>query len=181
MEYLGLMPAPQPTDRLRFREMTRDDLDDMSALLGDPDVMRFYSAPKSREEALGWIEWNQKNYAKHGFGLWVIETHDDYFIGDCGLTWQKVNGSQKLEVGYHVRSNAQGNGLATEAATACLDFAREHLGATELVAIIHPDNKASERVGEKLGMRRVADDHGGSGAVRTVLSMQLPKALGPVR
>ncbi|GAB3554570.1 hypothetical protein GCM10027404_28950 [Arthrobacter tumbae] len=124
---------------------------------------------------MGWIEWNQKNYAEDGFGLWVIETHDDNFIGDCGLTWQRVNGSQKLEVGYHVRSDVQRSGLATEAATACRDFAREHLGATELVAIMHPDNRASERVAEKLGMRRVADDHGGSVPVRTVLSMQLGK------
>lgn len=167
------MPVPKPTDRLRFREMTTSDLDEMAALLGDPDVMRFYSSPKSREEALGWIEWNQRNYAEHGFGLWIIETHDISFVGDCGLTWQQVNRSQKLEVGYHVRANMQGNGLATEAATACRDFAREHIGATELVAIIHPGNRASEKVAEKIGMHRVDNDYGRSIAVRTVLSMQL--------
>jgi RimJ/RimL family protein N-acetyltransferase len=46
----------------------------------------------------------------------VIETHDGRFIGDCGLTWQDVNGQQRLEVGYHVRATAQGQGLATGAA-----------------------------------------------------------------
>ncbi|QHK18529.1 GNAT family N-acetyltransferase [Pseudarthrobacter psychrotolerans] len=167
------MLTPQPTDRLQFREMTDADLDNMTALLGDPEVMRFYPAPRSQEEAASWIRWNQENYAEHGYGLWIVETHDGEFIGDCGLTWQQVNAAQKLEVGYHVRSDLQGLGFATEAATACRDYAREHIEATELIAIIHPDNRASERVAEKIGMHRVADDRGGNIPVRTVLSMQL--------
>ena len=153
--------------------MVPSDLDNMAALLGDPDVMRFYPAPKSRDEAAAWIAWNRANYAEHGYGLWLIETTDGEFVGDCGLTWQSVNSTPMLEVGYHVRSALQGRGYATEAAAACRDFAREHTSATELVAIIHPDNRASERVAEKIGMQRVADDHGGNIPVRTVLSMQL--------
>lgn len=153
--------------------MTGSDLDDMAALLGDPDVMRFYAAPKSREEALRWIEWNQRNYAVHGFGLWVMETHDNEFVGDCGLTFQEVDGSQKLEIGYHVRSTMQGNGWATEAAAACRDFAREYVRSAELIAITHPDNKASQRVAEKIGMHRSDEDRGGSNAIRTIFTMAL--------
>ncbi|MGO4236175.1 GNAT family N-acetyltransferase [Pseudarthrobacter sp. YAF2] len=167
------MPTPQPTDRLQFREMTDADLDNMAALLGDPEVMRFYPAPKSREEAASWIQWNRENYAEHGYGLWIVETHNGEFIGDCGLTWQQVNGAQKLEVGYHVRSELHGQGFATEAAVACRDYAREDLVAKELIAIIHPDNRSSERVAEKIGMHRIADDRGGNIPFRTVLSMQL--------
>ncbi|MFK0008945.1 GNAT family N-acetyltransferase [Paenarthrobacter sp. NPDC090520] len=167
------MPTPQRTDRLQFREMTDADLDNMAALLGDPEVMRFYPAPKSREEAANWIHWNRENYAEHGYGLWIVETHDGDFIGDCGLTWQQVNGAQKLEVGYHVRSDLHGQGYATEAAAACRDYARENLAAKELIAIIHPGNRASERVAKKIGMHRIADDLGGNIPVRTVLSMQL--------
>ena len=63
---------PAPTQRLTFREMTADDLDDMAALLGDSDVMRYYPRPKDREEALAWIEWNQRLYRDNGFGLWLI-------------------------------------------------------------------------------------------------------------
>ncbi|TYC96316.1 GNAT family N-acetyltransferase [Arthrobacter echini] len=164
---------PPPTGRLQFREMADTDLDNITALLGDVEVMRFYPAPKSREEAARWIQWNQENYAEHGYGLWILEAHDGEFIGDCGLTWQQVNGVQKLEVGYHVRADLHGHGFATEAAIACRDYAREHLDAAELVAIIHPDNRASERVAEKLGMQRVADDQGGAIPVRRVLSLRL--------
>ena len=164
---------PAPTRRLRFREMTHTDLDEMADLLGDPRVMEFYPAPKSRDEAAQWISWNQENYHTYGFGLWIIETHSGEFVGDCGLTWQQVNGTPQLEVGYHVRSALQGQGFATEAAVACRDFARQELDAPDLVAIIHPANAASERVARKIGMNRRDDDHDGHIAVRTVLGMDL--------
>mgnify|MGYP003583676417 CR=1 FL=1 len=162
---------PRDTERLRFRQMAPSDLEAMAGLLGDPEVMRYYPAPKTREQAAAWIAWNQRNYAEHGYGLWIIETHAGEFVGDCGLTWQDVNGLTKLEVGYHVSPAWQGRGIATEAAAACRDFVIEHVDAQELIAIIHPDNRASERVAEKIGMRRVEDDHTEGRARRIVLSM----------
>ena len=165
--------TPSSTARLRFRPMVVSDVDLMAALLGDAEVMRFYTAPKSREEAAAWIAWNQQNYLAYGHGLWIIETLDGEFVGDCGLTWQEVNGTAELEVGYHVTAALHGQGYATEAATACLTYAREHTDADKLVAIVHPENRASSRVAEKIGMHRVADDHGGTIAVRHVLSMRL--------
>ena len=162
---------PHPTARLRFREMTLDDLDEMSSMLGDPAVMTYYPAPKTRDEAAAWIEWNQANYARDAFGLWIVETHDGGFVGDCGLTWQQVNGRAELEVGYHVRKDLQGRGYATEAAAACLELARDVLKAGRLVAIIHPDNAASRRVAERLGLRQLEDDLGGA-LVRTVMGVE---------
>ena len=144
---------PAPTERLRFREMGEADLDAMAALLGDPEVMRFYPAPKSRDEALGWIRWNERSYAEHGHGLWVVETHDGEFVGDCGLTWQPVGGEQVLEVGYHVVVALQGRGYATEAARACVELALGAVGESHVVAIVVPDNAPSRRVAEKVGLR----------------------------
>ncbi|NWL35150.1 GNAT family N-acetyltransferase [Paenarthrobacter nitroguajacolicus] len=162
---------PHPTARLRFREMTLADIEVMSSMLGDPAVMRYYPAPKTRGEALAWIEWNQTNYARDGFGLWIVETHDGGFVGDCGLTRQQVNGRSELEVGYHVRRDLQGHGYGTEAALACLELARDVLRVGRLVAIIHPDNVASRRVAERLGMRQLEDDQGGA-LVRTVMGVE---------
>lgn len=143
---------PSPTARLRFRRMSAADLDLMAALLGDPEVMAHYPAPKTRAEALRWIEWNERNYAAHGYGLWIIETHDGVFLGDCGLTWQRANSRDVLEIGYHVRAAEQGKGFATEAALACRDLARRERLAPVLTAIIDHENIASQRVAEKLGM-----------------------------
>lgn len=152
--------------------MTDDDLDAMAALLGDPNVMTFYPAPKTRQEAAAWIAWNQRNYAEHGYGLWIVETHEGQFVGDCGLTWQTVNDAPRLEVGYHVRHDLQGRGYATEAATACRDFAQEILGAAELVAIIHPLNAASRRVAEKIGMAHLGDETSSHAADRIVMGTE---------
>ena len=161
------------SDRLNFRLMTDDDLEDMSAMLADPSVMEFYPSPKSRGEAQAWIDWNKRNYSEHGYGLWIIETKSGEFVGDCGLTWQAVNGRPELEVGYHVRSAMQGRGYATEAAAACRDFARDALGAVHLVAIIHPANTASRRVAQKIGLEFEEDDRAGAIEVRSVYGSRL--------
>lgn len=144
--------------------MRDDDLDDLAALLGDPEVMRYYPAPKTREQAQQWIDWNLRNYTEHGFGLWIIETHDDEFVGDCGLTWQEVNGVRNVEVGYHVRAALQGWGLATEAAAACRDAARE-AGVKRLTANVRADNVPSQRVARKIGLTEWTrtTSHGGEG------------------
>ena len=144
---------PAATTRLRFREMTEADLDLLAGLLGDPDVMRFYPRPRTRDEARSWIDWNRENYARHGYGLWIVETRDGTFVGDCGLTWQSVGGARYLEVGYHTMPALQGRGYATEAARACVDLAFGAIGESHVAAIIHPANTASRRVAEKLGMQ----------------------------
>lgn len=150
--------TPSPTARLAFRQMAEDDLDAMAALLGDPDVMRYYPRPKTREEARGWIAWNLRLYRDEGFGLWVVTLRDTgEFVGDCGLTLQKVDGVSELEVGYHVRAELQGRGLATEAAAACRDFARDVLAAERLIAVIRPDNLPSQRVATKIGLSHERD------------------------
>ncbi|MGW1669805.1 GNAT family N-acetyltransferase [Streptomyces sp. NPDC002324] len=144
---------PPPTPRLAFRQMTQDDLDDMAALLGDPDVMRHHPRPRTRQEALDWIRWNQRLYRQKGFGLWLLTLRTSgEFVGDCGLTPQEIEGVTELEVGYRVRTDLQGRGYATEAAAACRDHARDALHAERLVAIIRPDNRPSQRVAEKIGL-----------------------------
>jgi RimJ/RimL family protein N-acetyltransferase len=133
--------------------MSLDDLDDMATLLGDPEVMRFYDRPKTREEARAWIEWNRRLYAECGYGLWLLRLQDTgAFVGDCGLTPQHVDGRSYVEVGYHVLGSLQGHGLATEAAAACRRYAAQHLGLDHLIAIIDPRNTPSQRVAQKIGL-----------------------------
>jgi RimJ/RimL family protein N-acetyltransferase len=149
----GARVLPLPTARLVFREMVGADLDDMAALLGDPVVMHHYARLRTRAEAQDWIDWSRRSYAEHGFGLWVLsDAATGVFVGDCGLTYQEVDGVQELEVGYQVRADRQGQGLATEAATAVRDLARDVLHAPRLTAIIKPDNVPSQRVALKIGL-----------------------------
>lgn len=153
--------------------MTDADLPEMAALLGDPAVMAFYPQPKTEEESQAWIDWNKSNYADFGHGLWIIETMAGEFVGDCGLTRQRVNDRIELEVGYHIRLDQQRLGYGSEAAAASRDFARTVMGASRLVAIIDRRNTASRRVAENIGMTFQEDDHSGPEVVRSVYGMDL--------
>jgi RimJ/RimL family protein N-acetyltransferase len=168
--------------RLAFREMTDADLDDVAALVGDEDVMRFYPRPMARGEARDWIARNQRRYRDHGFGLWIISLRDGgEFVGDCGLTLQPVDGADELEVGYHVRTSMQGRGYATEAAAASRDFARDVLGASRLIAIINPMNVPSQRVATKIGLKaeKRATAPNGTEAVIYAAGLSPSKHCGP--
>jgi RimJ/RimL family protein N-acetyltransferase len=141
------------TQRLILRELTAGDLDDVADLLGDPEVMRYYPRPRTRAEAQEWIDWNLRLYRDYGFGLWAIEVRGTgEFAGDCGLTLQRVDGAEEIEVGYHVRASLQGRGYATEAAAAAREYARTTLGLHRLIAIINPGNIPSQRVAAKIGL-----------------------------
>lgn len=112
----------------------------------------------------GWIQWNRRNYVEHGFGLWIIETHSGDFVGDCGLTLQDVESMSLVESGWHVRTDLRRQGFAAEAATAVREVARD-AGVDHLVAIIRPDNIASQGVATKIGMaceREVHKNGGGA-------------------
>jgi RimJ/RimL family protein N-acetyltransferase len=110
----------------------------------------------------GWIDWNRRNYVEHGFGLWVIETHEEVFVGDCGLTMQEVDGTWHVEAGWHVASGLRRRGYATEAAGAVRAAARD-AGIEHLIAIIRPDNVASQRVATKIGLALEREVHKNGG------------------
>jgi RimJ/RimL family protein N-acetyltransferase len=139
------------TDRLVLRQLTRDDTDDLYEILSDPEAMRYYPAPFTREQTIGWIDWNLRNYTQYSFGLWAVVRKDDGLVlGDCGLTMQPVEGQQEVEIGYHLKRAVWGNGYATEAALACRDYALTVFNAPRVVSIVHPQNMPSRRVAARV-------------------------------
>ncbi len=74
-------------------------------------------------------------------------------IGDCGITCQQVAGEHFYEIGYHLRRDLWGQGLATEAAIACRDWGFEQLKTERLISLVRPENRASRRVAERMGMK----------------------------
>ena len=155
--------TPPPTTRLRFRQYSADDVSAVIEMFDDPEARRWYPAASNPDEAVGWIDWNLDNYKTTGFGLWVIEQRTTgNFLGDCGLTYQAVEGERILEVGYHVQARHRGNGYAYEAARACVAFALGDLGAAAVCSIVDPRNEASIRVasGVHSSNRTVTKDNG---------------------
>jgi RimJ/RimL family protein N-acetyltransferase len=139
------------TDRLTIRELTLDDVDALSEVLGDPVAMEHYPAPKTRAETEAWIRWARDSYENNGFGLWAVErSTDGTFLGDCGPMLQPVEGELVPEIGYHIVRREWGRGYATEAARACRDVVLGSLGFARVVSIVAPENLASRRVAEKV-------------------------------
>ena len=149
----GEHPQILDTPRLILREFSLDDADSLFSVLSDPETMRFYPAPLDRTGVEEWIARNVRRYAKDGHGLWgmVLKTNGE-LIGDCGLTVQAVESIDEIEIGYHVRRDRWGQGLATEAARACRDYGFARLPVDHLISLIRPENLPSRRVAEKNGM-----------------------------
>jgi RimJ/RimL family protein N-acetyltransferase len=141
------------TPRLRLRPLRLTDIDAVAAMVADPEQMRFYPRPKSREEVGAWLAWNLALYEENGFGTWCLESvRDEGFAGYCGIRPLLLDGRREVELAWHVKKTHWNQGLGTEAGLISAQLGFDRFGLSRLVAIIHPDNSASRRVAQKLGM-----------------------------
>lgn len=134
-----------------MRRFTLDDLDELAALRSDPEVMR-YIGEQSRKKVEERLQYYISHYDSHRLGMWaVIHKATGKLIGWAGLIF--LDGTPEVEVGYGVAKDYWGQGLMTEAARACLRYGFERTALERIVAIAMPENVASWRIMEKLGMR----------------------------
>jgi ribosomal-protein-alanine N-acetyltransferase len=140
------------TDRLILRPFNKNDVDSVFAMRSDADVMRFIREPQaSRDEAESWINLISSRWETEKIGFYaVIEKSSNQFIGWCGL-W-RLKETDEIEVGYALVKDCRGKGFAVEAAGAVLTYGFEELKLEEIVAVARPENRASWRVMERLGM-----------------------------
>jgi len=95
------------------------------------------------------------HWAAHGHGLFAAESREDgSLLGFVGVAYPTFlpELAHRPELGWRLARRAWGRGLATEGATAARDWALGELGMPDLISIIHPENAASRRVAEKLGL-----------------------------
>ena len=143
------------TDRLLLRQFCHSDADAMNRVFGDPEVMRFGDVVQTTAWVLDWLHRYVENYRqKSEIVPWaVIEQISKETIGYCGLFYYPdVCGQPETEIGYRLARSHWGRGYATEAAKAVCDYAFNTLRLPRLIAMIDPQNVASIRVAEKLGM-----------------------------
>jgi ribosomal-protein-alanine N-acetyltransferase len=115
--------------------------------------MRFYPAPYDQAGVEQWIARSRQRYQTDRVGLWGMELKTTpELIGDCGIVLQQVEAERLYEIGYHLRRDLWGQGLATEAAIACRDWAFANLKTDRLISLIRPENLPSRRVAERVGM-----------------------------
>ena len=144
------------TERLILRKMTSEDAEDFFRIYNDPQTKKFLVKNSiSLEDVRGQIEKHIENYyKKFDFGLWAtILRENSRLIGRCGLLYQEVEGVCDLEIAYLFDSDYWGNGFATEAAEMLVKLGFQTFGFNRIVAYIDPQNTASIRVAEKVGLK----------------------------
>ncbi len=150
-----MIRAELETRRLKLRLFTHDDLPAMHVLNSDPEIIRYADGPvKDIEETRQRLENGPlADYQKYGFGRFAVESRETgKVIGFCGIKY--IPELDLPELGYRFMKAYWGKGIGTEAAKVCVDFAREDLNMSKLIALIIPENIGSIRVAEKVGMTR---------------------------
>jgi RimJ/RimL family protein N-acetyltransferase len=146
------------TERLVLRETRASDFDDSVRLWADDRVVRHIGGEPSSPMA-SWARMLRYPglWALLGYGYWMLETRQGDFVGQVGLADFKralsVDISGAPEAGWVLSPDHHGQGYATEAMRAVLDWADAHLEAPRTCCLIDPANAASIRVAEKLGYR----------------------------
>jgi ribosomal-protein-alanine N-acetyltransferase len=160
------------TPRFILREITMDDIDGLFLLESNPAVYKYlsifdpvtgenlYPPVSDKSQIIPLVEKLQKQYRETGMGRWAIiskETND--FVGWCGLKIETEIRKPQIynDIGYRLREEYWGQGIATETAKACLDYGYNTLKLDSIAACAVKTNLASDRVLHKIGLKRIED------------------------
>ena len=144
------------TDRLLLREYVEEDAEAFFKLNSDPEVLRFVpdQALLNLEQARQILRDHPiADYRKHGFGrgACILKSTGEQ-IGFAGLKYLEEVG--EVDVAYRLQRASWGQGLATEAALASVRYGFADLGLKRIIGLAMPENIASVRVLEKIGLRQ---------------------------
>jgi RimJ/RimL family protein N-acetyltransferase len=140
------------TPRLCLRPFEPSDLEAYhAAVYGDAEVMRFMpgGVPREKTQTEALIQEFIAFKRDHCFGAWAV-VYEDRVIGHCGLIY--IPNTREIELFYALGKAHWGSGLTTEAAKAVLDYGFETCELRLIHALAVPENVASTRVMEKIGL-----------------------------
>jgi len=143
------------TNRLILRHLVISDLNDLYALYCDPEIRRYFpEGILTLEETKEELEWFLNGHPKYPeLGLWAtVHKEMGKFIGRCGLLPWEIDEKLEIEIAYLLDKSFWHQGLATEAAQGILSYGFEKLNLPRLICLIDPENLASQRVAERIGM-----------------------------
>lgn len=152
------------TSRLRLEPFIEGHLAGLNKMNSDPEVMRYLSAgrPETLEQTRALIERVMKRWAEVGYSWWaLIELETEELVGAGAVQNLRREATLvpdlacPLEMGWRLRRDRWGQGLAVEAARAMGNFAFKDLKTQELLAVCDPANTASANVMKRLGMQEV--------------------------
>jgi RimJ/RimL family protein N-acetyltransferase len=143
------------TERLVLRRLVLEDLDALFELYRDQEIRQYFpdgvlSYAQTKEE----LEWFLNGHPRFPeLGLWAtVNKATGEFMGRCGLLPWTIEERQEVEVAYLLGKKFWGQGFATEAALAIVQYAFEQLDLSRLICLIDPKNLASVNVAKRIGM-----------------------------
>ncbi len=143
------------TERLVLRRLLPEDLDALFELYRDEEIRRYFpdgvlSFDQTKEE----LEWFLNGHPRFPeLGLWAtVNKVTGEFMGRCGLLPWTIEESQEVEVAFLLGKKFWGQGFATEAALAIVQYAFGRLNLSRLICLIDPENLASVKVAGRIGM-----------------------------
>ncbi len=140
-------------ERLRLRPLRNSDFEDYAALYADPEVVRYLSSgaePWDRGRAWRHMAFAKGHWELAGTGLWAVEHRETgAFLGLIGFA--APEGWPGFELAWTLARRWWGHGYATEGARAALAHAFDVLQKDRVISLIHPENRASIRVAERIG------------------------------
>ena len=143
------------TSRLTLRYITSRDAEALMPILGDAEVMQFsIIGIHSSKQIKQFIEQRLISYLEYGFGLYaLVHKQNQELIGYCGFFIQSIEQQKEVEIGYRLAKKYWGQGLATEAAKAVVEYGQQRFNFRRFVCLIEIKNNRSIRVAQKLGMK----------------------------
>ena len=163
--YRGIPWRICETDRCVVRETVLEDVESFYEIYRDREITRymedlFEDREKERQYIRDYIE---KVYGFYGFGMWTVcMKGTGEVIGRAGLSMRE--GFDEPELGYVIGKKWQRRGIAEEVCREILSYGREELGFEKVRVLMHPDNKASERLCHKLGFVCTGEEELGGAA-----------------
>ena len=138
------------TERLILRTLKMEDIDAVMAFWGDREVMKYCGGAGTKERETRALKYYINMQKERNFSPYLtLLKESGQIIGVCGFN--PPNNGYDAELMYHLAIKFWGKGYATEAAAACIDYAKEQLKIKKIGASIDPENNASQKVLEKLG------------------------------
>jgi RimJ/RimL family protein N-acetyltransferase len=141
--------------RLRYEPIGDEHFAGLHAMNADAEVMRYVlGRPETPDETRAMIARVRTRWAEWGYSWWaLLDRASGELVGAGGIQHLGRDRANPHEIGWRLRRASWGRGLATEAALTLAAYAFTVLDAPRLCAVRHPDNVASRRVMEKLGMQ----------------------------
>ncbi len=141
------------TPRFYLRELNLEDLDYLADLMADPEVMRYFEGPLTREESKAWIDRQLDRYARDGCGYWlVVEKSSHQPLGQVGVLMNEVDGAVEPALGYIVDRRHWRQAVASETAAACIEWVFAETEYSRVITLVRPENTASRALARKICM-----------------------------